>query len=203
MKELLSKPIGGRFTKPSKGKLPDKTTINFLVQDVSIGDPKKRMAIMIVAILLAAVFLKFLVFDRIWNAYETQREYTELKSLISELQITNQNYEQVRAEYSHYGNSYANPEEAAEVDRNVIMNIISSDVLSKADIQSLQVSGNVAIVSIDNIRLGTVSSIVDLLENESVVSYVNVSTAGTNTDEANSSVQATLNITFASEGGSY
>lgn len=204
MKELLSKPIGGKSgssVKASKGKYPDKTTINLLVQDAAIGDPKKRIAVLIVIILLAAVVLKFLVFDRIWNAYETQREYTELKTLTSELQIINKDYEKVRAEYSHYGNSYANQEEAAEIDRSVIMSVITSDILSKADIQSIQVAGNSVMVSIDNIRLGTVSSIVDLLESESSVSFVNVSTAGTNTTEANSSVQATLNINFVSEGG--
>ena len=202
MVSKLTDNIGGLFAKPIKtgtGKYPDKKTINLLVSDVE-RDPKKRILVMVIIAIVAVLFLKFAIFDRIWAGYEAQRDYTELKTQIAELQVVTGDYERVRAEYSHYGNGYANAEEAIEQDRAVIMSVISLDILSKADIQSLQVSENTAMVSIDNIRLETVSEIVAALEGEQSVSYVNVSTAGTNMSNAGTSVQATLNITF-NEGG--
>ncbi|NLD20522.1 MAG: hypothetical protein GX663_09845 [Clostridiales bacterium] len=197
MKDLLNKPIG---KKSGNEKYPEKTTINLLVRETGFGDPKRRIAIMVVVVILAAVFLKFLVFDRIWAAYEAEREYTEIKQQIAELQIVNKDYEKIRQEYGHYGNGYMNGEESMEQDRAAMMSVINSEILSKADIQSIQISENLAIVTIDNIKLGTVSSIVAALESQKTVSFVNVSTAGTNSDSG-SSVQATLNINFKENGG--
>ena len=202
MRDKINNLFGGRLAKPVKtgaNKYPDKTSINLIVRDSEM-DPKKRVVIMVLVAIIAALFLKFMIFDRIWAGYEAQRDYTEMKTKIAELQIVTGDYEKVRAEYSHYGNSYANQEESVEQDRAVIMSVINSDVLSKADMQSLEVTGNVATVSIDNIRLGTVSAIVASLESEQTVSFVNVSTAGTNTNDAGSTVQATLSITF-NDGG--
>lgn len=206
IKAILSKPVGGKSGKPGRsgksgaGKYPEKTTINLLVRETGTGDPRTRIIAMVVMAVLVVVFLKFLVFDRILKGYEAERQYTELKQQIAQLQIINKDYEKVRMEYGHYGNGYMNQEESAEQDRAVMMSIINADVISQADIQSIQISGNLAEVTIDNIRLGTVSSIVAALEGENTVAYVNVSTAGTNTSDTGSTVQATLNINFKNGG---
>ncbi|MCB6543828.1 hypothetical protein LI170_17015, partial [Desulfovibrio desulfuricans] len=59
-----------------------------------------------------------------------------------------------------------------------MMRVIQRNVISKSEIQSVEISGNVATLTIDNIRLKTVSDIVASLEDDDIVSFVTVSTAG-------------------------
>lgn len=81
-----------------------------------------------------------------------------------------------------------------------MMRAIQRNVISKSEIQSVEISGNVATLTIDNIRLKTVSDIVASLEDDDIVSFVTVSTAGTNTD-SNALVTATVIINFVPKGG--
>lgn len=81
-----------------------------------------------------------------------------------------------------------------------MMRVIQRNVISKSEIQSVEISGNVATLTIDNIRLKTVSDIVASLEDDDIVSFVTVSTAGTNTD-SNALVTATVIINFVPKGG--
>ena len=106
----------------------------------------------------------------------------------------------MREEYSHYGNGYLNDEEKIEQNRMAMMRVIQRNVISKSEIQSVEISGNVATLTIDNIRLKTVSDIVASLEDDDIVSFVTVSTAGTNTD-SNALVTATVIINFVPKGG--
>ena len=106
----------------------------------------------------------------------------------------------MREEYSHYGNGYLNDEEKIEQNRMAMMRAIQRNVISKSEIQSVEISGNVATLTIDNIRLKTVSDIVASLEDDDIVSFVTVSTAGTNTD-SNALVTATVIINFVPKGG--
>ena len=123
-----------------------------------------------------------------------------MQTQIDQLRASNEKYDQVREEYSHYGNGYLNDEEKIEQNRMAMMRVIQRNVISKSEIQSVEISGNVATLTIDNIRLKTVSDIVASLEDDDIVSFVTVSTAGTNTD-SNALVTATVIINFVPKGG--
>lgn len=189
----LNQPIG-------KVRYPDKTSINLLMQDKSVRDPKFQILLFVLFALILALFVKFMVIDKLAEAYEAERAYTQMQTQIEQLRASNEKYDQVREEYSHYGNGYLNDEERAEQDRLAMMRVIKSTVISKSGIQSVEISGNVATLTIDNIRLRTVSDIVASLEKDDLVSFVTVSTAGTNTD-SNAMVTATVIINFVPNGG--
>ncbi len=189
----LNQPIG-------KVRYPDKTSINLLMQDKSVRDPKFQILLFVLFTLILALFVKFMVIDKLAEAYEAERAYTQMQTQIEQLRASNEKYDQVREEYSHYGNGYLNDEERAEQDRLAMMRVIKSTVISKSGIQSVEISGNVATLTIDNIRLRTVSDIVASLEKDDLVSFVTVSTAGTNTD-SNAMVTATVIINFVPNGG--
>lgn len=189
----LNQPIG-------KVRYPDKTSINLLMRDNSVRDPKFQIILFVIFALVLALFVKFLVIDKLAEAYEAEKAYTQMETQINQLRASNEKYDQVREEYSHYGNGYLNDEEKAEQDRMAMMRVIKRDVISKSEIQSVEISGNVATLTIDNIRLNTVSAIVASLEDDDIVSFVTVSTAGTNTD-SNALVTATVIINFVSKGG--
>ena len=146
------------------------------------------------------MFVKFLVVDKLAEAYDAEKAYTQMQTQIDQLRASNEKYDQVREEYSHYGNGYLNDEEKIEQNRMAMMRVIQRKVISKSEIQSVEISGNVATLTIDNIRLKTVSDIVASLEDDDIVSFVTVSTAGTNTD-SNALVTATVIINFVPKGG--
>lgn len=189
----LNQPIG-------KVRYPDKTSINLLMQDKSVRDPKFQIILFVLFALILALFVKFMVIDKLAEAYEAEKAYTQMQTQIDQLSASNEKYDQVREEYSHYGNGYLNDEEKAEQDRMAMMRVIKSNVITKSEIQSVEISGNVATLTIDNIRLRTVSDIVASLEKDDLVSFVTVSTAGTNTD-SNAMVTATVIINFIPNGG--
>lgn len=189
----LNQPIG-------KVRYPDKTSINLLMQDKSVRDPKFQIVLFVLFTLILALFVKFMVVDKLTEAYEAEKAYTQMQTQIDQLRASNEKYDRVREEYSHYGNGYLNDEEKAEQDRMAMMRVIKKNVISRAEIQSVEISGNVATLTIDNIRLKTVSDIVATVEEDDTVSFVTVSTAGTNTD-SNALVTATVIINFIPNGG--
>lgn len=189
----LNKPIG-------KVRYPDKTSINLLMRDNSVRDPKFQIILFVIFAVVLALFVKFLVVDKLAEAYDAEKAYTQMQTQIDQLRASNEKYDQVREEYSHYGNGYLNDEEKIEQNRMAMMRAIQRNVISKSEIQSVEISGNVATLTIDNIRLKTVSDIVASLEDDDIVSFVTVSTAGTNTD-SNALVTATVIINFVPKGG--
>lgn len=189
----LNKSIG-------KVRYPDKTSINLLMRDNSVRDPKFQIILFVIFAVVLALFVKFLVVDKLAEAYDAEKAYTQMQTQIDQLRASNEKYDQVREEYSHYGNGYLNDEEKIEQNRMAMMRVIQRNVISKSEIQSVEISGNVATLTIDNIRLKTVSDIVASLEDDDIVSFVTVSTAGTNTD-SNALVTATVIINFVPKGG--
>ena len=189
----LNKSIG-------KVRYPDKTSINLLMRDNSVRDPKFQIILFVIFAVVLALFVKFLVVDKLAEAYDAEKAYTQMQTQIDQLRASNEKYDQVREEYSHYGNGYLNDEEKIEQNRMAMMRAIQRNVISKSEIQSVEISGNVATLTIDNIRLKTVSDIVASLEDDDIVSFVTVSTAGTNTD-SNALGTATVIINFVPKGG--
>ena len=189
----LNKPIG-------KVRYPDKTSINLLMRDNSVRDPKFQIILFVIFAVVLALFVKFLVVDKLAEAYDAEKAYTQMQTQIDQLRASNEKYDQVREEYSHYGNGYLNDEEKIEQNRMAMMRVIQRNVISKSEIQSVEISGNVATLTIDNIRLKLFSDIVASLEDDDIVSFVTVSTAGTNTD-SNALVTATVIINFVPKGG--
>ena len=195
--------LTGKLTNKKIGKVkyPSKTSLNLLIQEKSAAsNPKVQIAIFVVFIILLLVFVKFMVVDRLVDASRAQSAYEQMQSDIAELKTANEDYDKVREQYSHYGNGYLNEEEKAESDRAFMLNLIDEKVLSAADIQSIEISGNVATLTINDITLRTVSGIVADLEADNGVSYVQVATAGTGQDSS-SLVTATFTINFVLAGG--
>ncbi len=146
------------------------------------------------------MFVKFLVVDKLAEAYDAEKAYTQMQTQIDQLRASNEKYDQVREEYSHYGNGYLNDEEKIEQNRMAMMRVIQRNVISKSEIQSVEISGNVATLTIDNIRLKLSLILSPRWKTTISFPFVTVSTAGTNTD-SNALVTATVIINFVPKGG--
>ena len=184
----LNKPIG-------KTKYPEKTSLNLVEKAKTQSKPGVQILLFVIFLVLLAIFVKFMVVDKLVEAYEAETAYMTMQNQIAQMQEANQDYEKVREEYSHYGNGYLNDAERAERDRMEMMKIIDKHVVRRAKVETIEIAENAASLTINEIGLKTVAAMVADLEDEDVVSYVTVSTAGTNKD-SNQVVQAVLTIFF-------
>lgn len=193
MKIDLNKSIG-------KPKFPTKVKLNLAQEERSVKNPKAQIGIFVIFLLLLGVFVKFMVVDKLSEAASAQRAYQNMQNQIQLLKEQNNSNKEVREKYSHYGYGYLSDEEKIEQDRMEILDLIGSVAISRADIQKVEISANVATITIDKIQLKTVSAIVEDLEADERVSFVTVSTAGT--DSGNKAdVSATIVINFAEKDG--
>lgn len=184
----LNKPIG-------KTKYPEKTSLNLVEKAKTQSKPGVQILLFVIFLVLLAVFVKFMVVDKLVEAYEAETAYMTMQNQIAQLQEANKDYEKVREEYSHYGNGYLNDAERAERDRMEMLKIIDRHVVRRAKVETIEIAENAASLTINEIGLKTVAAMVADLEDEDVVSYVTVSTAGTNKD-SNQVVQAVMTIFF-------
>ena len=187
----------------SKNKYPEKTTINLVMNKTNNDNKTIQIALFVIFLVALAAFVKFGVIDVLGEGFAQRDRYEQYQAQLTELQNANANYDAIREEYSHYGNGYLNDEEKALNDRLEIIRLVEADVMSRANVQSLVIQGNNISLTIDNIRLSTVSGIVKTLEDEAMVSFVTVSTAGTSSspESSSSTVTATMQIVLNSAGG--
>ncbi len=173
VKKKSSKPLG------KGGKMPSKTSINLLIVEKNTTKNMATILIFVVFMVLVGVFVKFMVVDQLNEINRMEVRYDQEKTQLEALKESNQVYEQVRAEHSHYGNSYLNDEEMALQDRLDILRVIEDELLHQNALQSIAVSGNVAQLTINSSKLRNVSEIVASLEDRKNVEYVTVSNSVT------------------------
>lgn len=186
-----------------KSKYPEKTSINLAQLNEDPGKKKRTWALFGVYVVGLLVFVHFGVFNQIRKINELEAAYHTAENQLSALQESNSDYDEVRAQYSHYGNGYLNDEEAVLQDRMDILDVVEKDVENTGALVGLSVSGNTAQLQIDSQKLANVSEIVSKLESEDIVSYVTVSTSATNnanysseSTDSSRTVLTTLTVTF-------
>lgn len=182
--------------KISKNKIPSKRRINL----AHIGEESINWALavpgIILIVVLAVIFSKFAVADRFAklsqkrseaNAIEKQRDdYYEMIGSLGEIDL----------EYAHYSYDNFTEDELGMVDRVEVLSLIDEVVLSKADVNSWSLSGNVLQLNIEGITLDEVSVLSQNLEDNRLVRYCMVSTAQTNDgyNTGNQNVRAVMTV---------
>ncbi len=161
------------------GKLPSKTSINLLTEEKHTGENVRAIVLFFLFMGALMVFVKLMVVDKITQIDHMAQEYARQEENLAAMQNANSIYEHVRAEYSHYGNSYLSDEEAALQDRLDILDVIEEELLNKDALRDVQIIDNVASLTINSGYLSNVSEIVARLEDKPIVEYVTVSTAQT------------------------
>ncbi|MDD2218377.1 MAG: hypothetical protein PHX63_08125, partial [Eubacteriales bacterium] len=156
--------------------------------------------LVLICIIVIGLFGKFAVVDKLIESKETEEQYRQTAILIEELQLENSEYDKIKGEYSHYFKSNLNTEEKAEQDRMQILDAIENGVLAKAGIYSMNIQGNTAILTIDRVRLSTVSDIVAELKADQRILFVSVSNATTG-ENSRDFVTTSMIINFKEVGG--
>jgi Tfp pilus assembly protein PilN len=132
-----------------------------------------------VYLVLLYFFTKYGVYRELNRADEAERIFAEKQQELQEIQEKNNEFMDVRTEYSRYGNSYMTEQEAAAQDMVTMLNIIDERIYQKGAIQSVNVSGNVAEIKLGISDANRLPEIIRSLEQSEYISYVTAQTAST------------------------
>ena len=174
-----AKKTGGKSIR--KGHLPSKRSINLAV----VGETKTHMELalpgIIIIIILAALFSKFLVIDRINEVSEAEGRVRELQSKIDADYRELRNYDDISELYAHYTYSGMTMEEVTRTDRVEILTMLERIVTQDAVVNSWSLKGNTMTLSLIGKTLQDLNLLAQRIGEEEIVDYCTVSAAQNNT----------------------
>lgn len=176
---VLNKPIGGN----KKIKYPDKEVINFIKDEKKKSDGK---AILVFTLFMAAllVFIYFGVIRQLQKINEAEVAYKQTVSELNDLKEKNEAMADIEEEYNSRIEMYYSEDEAEYSNRKEIIDMISEDVLPYLDDISVNVSDdNTITITANQVDFSSVSQVLDILEADDRVYYVNVSTSDQQSNE--------------------
>ena len=176
---VLNKPIGGS----KKIKYPDKEVINFIKDEKKKSDAK---AILVFTLFMAAllVFIYFGVIRQLQKINEAEAAYKQTVSELNDLKEKNEAMADIEEEYNSRIEMYYSAEESEYSNRKEIIDMISEDVLPYLDDISVNVaSDNTITITANQVDFSSVSQVLDILEADDRVYYVNVSTSDQQSNE--------------------
>ena len=176
---ILNKPIGGN----KKIKYPDKEVINFIKDEKKKSDGK---ALLVFTLFMAAllVFIYFGVIRQLQKINEAEAAYKQTVAELNDLKEKNEAMADVEEEYNSRIEMYYSEEESEYSNRKEIIDMISEDVLPYLDDISVSVADdNTITITANQADFSTVSQVLDILEADDRIYYVNVSTSDQQSNE--------------------
>lgn len=168
-----------------KKKYPVKTSVNLLYRERSGVSPLQAVLATAVFIVILAAFTKFAVIDRLAAAGRALREAEELEMKVAMLEQSNSDYDEVLREYQHYYFTVTDSGSVqAEnfVDCLDLFELLETEFINKAGIQTVNLMGNVLTINLTDINLERASVIAKSLSENEMVRNVEVSIANRQQD---------------------
>ena len=166
-----------KLPKLKKGKVPSKTYINVLVKRKQAFSLEKRLPVIIIVVIIAAILCKFTVVDRFTSV---MTESGRLSRLQEELNVTKEqigSLEDVDDLYAHYTTSGMTEEELSRVDRTKAMKLIDKAFLHGNKSKSWNLTGNVMTLEVVGPSLRELNELAEQLEENPIVERCVISSA--------------------------
>lgn len=175
-----------------KERFPEKTTINLVVREKTMNSPSRALPVFFVVLVLVALFGKYAVADRYAEIMVLQRDVDALTRAQAELSEELVDYDAVREEYRIYSSDWMLESETQMVDRLDVLALVDGLIKPKAQVDRLSMRGNVISANLSQVTLREAAGIVAQLYQNTMVSEVTVSTAGTQNQSAKTAVYMTI-----------
>lgn len=195
---------GRRATRGGRSKVvyPTKTTINLVKQEAAQGNIAVQVGLFLVVIVLIGVFAKFAVVDPLASGLDSSAQVSAAQAQLNELVAANENYAALNEKYARYVVTGLTDDELSLADRNALLDLIRSNLMSVGYLSSVKVVGNTVTATCLGVDLTEVSRLVERLESDSRVSHVTVSTAQGKDDAGTSAtIEVTLKDALDTEAG--
>ena len=157
--------------------MPSKRTINLAPIGVKKIDLRLAAGGILLILLLASAFGKFLVADRLNAVIRAEGEVTALQSDLQGIYRRVASYGDLETEYAHYTYSGMTKEELAMADRAEVVRIVQKETGEAARLISWNLSGNLLTLSVAASDLQDINRMVKNLGEFEIVDLCSVTTA--------------------------
>lgn len=171
--------------KARRGRVPMKTEINLAIVGEKHINGLIALPAVLLIILAAALFSKFLVIDRMMEVSAAEAEVARLQAQLDAGYAELTNYGELADLYAHYTFSGMTQEELQRVDRGDVLDLLDRVVLPQAGVDSLTLSGNQMTLNMKSSTLQEINLLVQQLELEPMVDFCSVTTAVSNETDGN------------------
>ena len=152
-----------------RGKMPVKTSINLAIKDENAIKPQTAIPAVIIICLLAALFGKFLVADRLIAASQASSQVSAARADLSAAYAALDQYSDVEEVYAHYTWSGMTQEEKTRTDRTEVMQLVKMAMDEGFTLTSWSVSQNMMVLKMTGSSLSELNRLSMLLEQEPIV----------------------------------
>ena len=160
-----------------RGKMPQKRSINLALVGVERIDPKLALAGSLIVFLLAAMFSKFLVADRLAAMYRENDHVAALRTQLAQEYDRAAAFGSIADEYAHYTYSGMTEEELSLVDRADVIRMIKEGTENNREVESWSLRGNVVTLTVSGRDLQEINQLARRLEQFDLVNTCTVTAA--------------------------
>jgi len=188
--------------KKKQGAYPSKVTLNLAMKEKNPFSPVKLVPLLLVLIVLAGVFGKFAVANRLSAVDQAEAELSTLRQQRAALEEATAGYEELSQKYAQYSTGWMTEDEQAAVPRMEMLELVETELMPDGQVRRISASGNVLAVELGGVTLESTARFVQNLYQRSDVTNVAVYTASTK-DESGDQAAVSLLITMnlPEEGG--
>ena len=160
-----------------RGKMPQKRSINLALVGVERIDPKLALAGSLIVFLLAAMFSKFLVADRLAAMNRESAQVAALRTQLSQEYDKVASFGSIADEYAHYTYSGMPEEELSLVDRADVIRMIKEGTENNREVESWSLKSNVVTLTVSGRDLQEINQLARRLEQFDLVNTWTVTAA--------------------------
>ena len=158
-------------------KIPEKTSINLIIVDESKVQAKTAIPLIIIIVVLAVLFSKFLVIDRLVAMSNAAGKVAQLQTDLQSAYDAAASFGELEDKYAHYTWSGMNDEEKARVDRVRVMKVVEEILTTGDTSKNWTVTGNVLTVQVTGGSLQEMNKLAQKLEKNKYVDRCVITTA--------------------------
>lgn len=193
-------------------RYPEKRRINLYQRRIKKSTVALELAAFALFWVVLYVFVRVGVILPMQQAEHAEMVYQNMASQLETMRTANGIFDDVSAEYAHYGSSFMSDEEKNTPDRLVMINTLETKIFPQCQsISDISVSGDQMVINCILPKGTVLSELVGGIEQDDAVRYVTASIESTQKDQtvemderlaAQKAVNATLTVMFKLPGES-
>ena len=152
-----------------RGRMPTKRSINLVLIDEKKIKPMRALPAIVLIVVLAAVFSKFMVMDRLMAMSKATGTVSSIRSSLMQASEALKQYEGVEDVYAHMTNKDMTKEELNRVDRVKVLELVSDYLSDRGAARSWTVSGNILVVDVSDKSLENLNLLARRIEQSPIV----------------------------------
>lgn len=173
--------------------VPKKTTLNLMVTQKTSIEAKKWIPGVLIVLVLGALFGKFAVADRFDRLDRAESELSAMEQRLEDTRAAYADYDEVEEQYNVY--NYTGFDKTI-ADRLEVLGILERNVFPMCRVSSFSVTGRNVNLSLVDLDLNQLSTLIERLNAEPLVESVNVPSASRGNEDSPFGT-ATMTVTLA------